>query len=648
MTFTNRVFGEGEKPHFTFDQDKGVNAYNKYFYVRLGIVLEFNYLRYEMKIKWLGDKGARVDIPITFPYIGPAGCIGAVPEKGAIGIFAFYDEGGGKGSPLCMGFLPSGLGMAIDHNEVKILPDFMPTTDMNEVRFKFHELKEGDMIIASPNGGYGLFNSSILLKDSQGNNISIREGDNSILSSSINNFMFSDGAAVYAGPVMRNSLVIYDSNGKKLPFIPAFVETLPNGKNNTYIVPYNGSGRYDTQHYSEYRIDVDEICDRVQDLNDINGECPVSTRNPIVIQALGNYIGADRRNEQTYGMPLKPVIFSSDTDTIGQFNLIRASQNNTIDEPFVLGMAFAQHFLKSGAFLGVDKEGHYYMNLPSSKSNSLGAGRSMSILGQGNLKEIWGPAASDKNSWDLTAKGGIRWDVGAHNATRQGRSIEIKTDNGVYLEVGNNADDGYAKQELIYGNVLETVSGNKTENANSLDMTIKGLKTEKIAGSSQESVQGNKTSTVTGTSTEIALTEKQCTFGKRKTTIVGNDELTVIRGNIKQSITTIGNHTTSVTTGNIEDNIIAGSRKVSIRAGTVKIEVTAGAININTKAGTVGIGGTTITLDGKILTNIKGPLVRIGNGALIGGVVSGLPGKITHLDFLTGLPLKGSLKVSVG
>jgi hypothetical protein len=447
---------------------------------------------------------------------------------------------------------------------------------------------------------------------------------------------------------MRNGMILLDAKGNKIPFINGSPLQIPGGKTNTYIVPHGADIKYDTQYYTEFRVDVDELADGKLDINDINSESPLITHDPIITMAMGNYVGADKKDLQKYGLILKPAMFSSEQDQDGEFGLNWAVQNNGVDEPSILGLAYALHCLKSGTFIGIDKEGHYHMHLARSAANPLGAGRSMSILADGNLKEIWGRANTDGNSWDLTAKGGIRWNVGSHNENGTGRSIEIKTDNGMYLEVGGNDDNGIAKVEVIMGDSAETVTGQKIEVYNAQDLTILGLKNENIYGSASESCQVDKSVNVLGVSTEVVVKEKQCKFGTRKTTITsGNDELTVVKGNIEETILTFGKKTTLVTTGNIEENIIAGNRKTSIKAGSYSVNVSAGSIELKTTVGSVKVSGTSVTIQGGLSVNIKAPFVRVGNGAPFGGAVTGLPGIPSYYDAITGTPLLGSMRVGI-
>ena len=391
MAPTNRVYNRGEKPANAFSQKFGPQAANKYFYLRMGVVSNIDYDKYEMTITWSKRTGGRSQIPISFPYIGPAGCIGMVPEIGSIGIFGFFKEGDSeKGSPLCLAYLPPGLGTMIEHNIIKILPDVIPTDDVNEVAHKFRKLGKNKLIVTSADGGTVFFNQNVEIYDQNKDGIFIRSGDQSIISTAIHNFMFADGASISSGPAQRNGMVLLDSKGNKIPFINGSSLPIPGGKEITWIVPHGDPIKYDTQYYTEFRVDVDELADGKLDINDVNSEASITTRDPIVTMALGNYIGADKRDQQKYGLILKPMLFSSESDQDGNFGLNWAVQNNGVDEPAILGLAYALNFLKSGTFMGVDKEGHYHMHLARSAANPLGAGRSMSILADGNLKEIWG------------------------------------------------------------------------------------------------------------------------------------------------------------------------------------------------------------------------------------------------------------------
>lgn len=654
----NRQYGPGEKPHSIFSNYHGSNKFNQYFYVKMGIIEEIDIDKFEMVVRWQGSDGVRSQVPISFPYMGPSGCIAVFPEKGALGIFGFYDEGDGKGSPLLLTYLAANLDTSLNFNVVKIEPDAVSTSDINEIEHRFKKISLGEISISAPLGASLFLNNTVDIHDNSQDTILIRDDDQSIISTSIQNFIFADGVSISAGPALRNSLNLYDSQGNKLPNNGSAMP-LSNGRDNIYIVPQGQDIGYDTQYYTEYRVDVTDKVDGVLDQNDVNSSVDISNRDPVVRMVLGNYIGPDIKDPQLYGNLLKAKLFDSDSDQKGSFTLGKATDNNSLDEPGILGLAYALHFPKSGAFIGVDKEGHYYLNLPASSANPLGAGRSMSILAQGNLKEIWGGTAQDNNSWDLTTKGGVRWFLGAHSPSggtsgiagsdELGRSLDITTSNGISIEVNSADANNFALTEVYKADISQVVSGNKQQTCINLTTTINGLKTENISGSVSESIQSDKSVNVLGVMSETVVKEMQGKFGVRKTTITtGNDELTVLAGDISETITTFGKRSTLVTSGSIEENLLSGTYKTTIGIGSYAVSVGAGSISITSTAGSVSVSGTAVTITGNLAVQVNAPIVQLGNGALIGGVVSGLPGIPTHFDYVTGLPLKGSMKVSVG
>ena len=641
-----RIFHKGEKPSDVFNNYHGANKYNKYFYERIGEVLEIDYDRYRMKIRWADGSGAPSWMPISFAYAGPSGCLGMIPEEHAIGIFSFYNEGQGKGSPIGVSFLPTALAQALEYNTVKINPDQISNEDENLIRYKFRPLTDGDMNMSSPLGGNVFVNKNVEIGDELHDSILIRSSDQSIIQTSLNNFIFSDGVAVYAGPIIRNDMSLFDSDGKRIENTNGRETTLSDGRDCIYSVPFGKRIEYDTKFFSEYRIDASEICDGILDENDINGYTSTSTRDPIVRLVMGNYVGTANGNN---GVILRPVLFKSRSDDQGSFYFVQCSQKKGVDEPSKLGLAYALHCLKSGAFMGLDKEGHYHLYLPASITHPLGAGRSMSILADGNLKEIWGMSADDNNSWDLTAKGGIRWDVGNHNSVSENRSIDIRTSSGVYYEYGGADESKFAKQERVLGPSTEFVGGKRTEEVSgNYELTVDGLKTETIRGAASSTYSADKSINVSGIYNEIVVKEKQAQYGKRKVTVSGDDELTIVKGNLTQTILGFGNKKTTLQgAGSIEESILTGNRKISIKAGNYDLKVSSGQVNIKTSLGTVTVKGTTVEVEGTASVTVKGIKVYLGGGSR-GGVVTGQPGVPSHLDYVTGVPLKGAMTVSAG
>lgn len=644
-SWTKRQYSKGERPSPIITQ---ATADYRYRYLRVGEVVEVDPRGYRVKLEWKNGAGSPDWVPIPFPYVGPSGCLGQIPELHSLAICGYYSTGLKHASPFILTFLPPALLAGIDHSDVKDVPDAIPNEDENIIKFRFRDLAEGDMILKSSLGGTLIANKSIQLSDILGSTIKLRYADQSILSTSVANYLFADGASVSMGPAVRNNMVLYDANGVKLQGTNGSLKSLPDIGDVAYIVPYGAPIAYDTQYYSEYRVDADELCDAVLDSNDVNAATAASTRDPIVSFALGNYIGADSNNSKQYGVILRPSLFANPNDRVGAFSLVQAMQNKGQDEVASLGLAFALHFLKSGSFIGVDKEGQLFINLAASSSNPQGTGRSMSTLATGGLKEIWGPESTQSNSWDLTTKGGIRWQVGAHNTNDRSRSIDIRTSSSIYIEVNGEDDDMFGKQEMIYASSREVISGKHIVEVAEENLTVSGLKSEKIMGSAVSQFMADKSENVAWSSTEIVSGEKQCRFGSRKASITkGDDELQVTAGFRKEKVL-LGGHQTDVISGILSDSVKLGSRSSKVTTGNYEVAVTSGSISVKTQAGVVTISGTSIDVSALAKVTVKAPIVELGNGPARSGVVTGAGPMPSHFDFVTGAPLKGLMTVKAG
>ena len=648
MAFTSRVFNPGQKPSEVFSQNAGASRLHRYFYLRVGRVVEIDYDKYKFKVEWMDGAGSSPWIPISFPYVGPASCMGAVPEIGALAICGFSNPGtGGTPMPFCLSFVPTNLEAALDYNSAKRLPDSIPTEEDNLLFLKFRKLQKGDLVMSSLWGGEIFINSDIEIKDKFSDSIQVRSSDQSIISTSLNNFIFNTGISVHSGSVIRNKIPIFDSDGNRIPNQLARELSLTDGRDNIYLVPHGKKIEEDALFYTEYRIDVDDIASSKQNINDINSQSS-SGKNAIVSMVLGNYAGS-MDTDNRYGKMLRPVLFGSTIDRVGQFDLIECVQNKGVDEVEKIGIAYAIHLLKNNSFMGFDKEGHFYLNMnASSAANPLGAGRSMSVLGNGNLKEVWGQTAEDGNSWDLSTTGGIRWNIGQHNDAGKNRSIEIKTNSGIKIEVRNNDADELAKQELIYGNTKTSIEGSENvEVRGQSDLIIHGLRHEQVYGASSYDYHASKTENCMEVYTQTVVKEMQGNYGMRKDKVLLGQELTVMKGNIEENIKTFGSKRTTLTKGNIEETIILGNRRTDIIAGNYKLDIKKGNVTLGTWVGNVDIESKTgkVSLKGLVSADVNALKVNLGKLPVRGGVVTGLPGVPSTFCYITGLAPRGSTTV---
>jgi hypothetical protein len=643
-----RIYSRGEKPHDVFGLNAGPNKLSTFHYLKIGRIVEIDYEKYKFKVNWVTGTGSPDWIPISFPYVGPGSCMGSMPEIGSLVLCGYINAGiSGKGSPYALSYIPVSLQTALEHNSVKKYPDQISSEEDNLLFYKFRKLQKGDVIMSSLWGGEIFVNRDVQLKDGFRDSILMRSSDQSIIMTSLNSFVFNNGVSLSSGSVIRNKISIFDAEGNRIPNQLAREISLPDGRDNIHLVPFGERVEENSMFYTEYRIDVEDISPGVLETNDINSQTILSDKDPIVSFVLGNYVGSVDTNNR-YGKILHPVLFSSSIDYDGQFNMTECVQNKGVDEVEKIGLAYAVHLLKNDSFMGFDKEGHFYLNMNASTSaNPMGAGRSMSILGTGNLKEVWGQSADDGNSWDYATKGGIKWNIGQHNVRSKNRSIDIRTSSGIKIEVRNNDDEGYAKQELLYGNQRISVGGNESlEVYGNSDSTYTGSIHEQILGAASYDYHTNKTETCTEVYTQTVVKEMQGNFGLKKEKILKGQELTIAVGNKTETLLK-GSKKTTLIAGNIEETIVAGNRKVNIVAGKYTVSVKAGNIEIGTLTGQAKVNGNLgVVLQSLVKADIKALKVKLGSLPIKGGVVVGLGGIPSHFDYVTGIPLKGSSTVS--
>jgi hypothetical protein len=209
--------------------------------------------------------------------------------------------------------------------------------------------------------------------------------------------------------------------------------------------------------------------------------------------------------------------------------------------------------------------------------------------------------------------------------------------------------DGYERKEVA--GTRESIIGGSEK------LAIKGARVERISGSCTVSIGSGYNVVVGDAFTEKVTKEKNESFGNRKTIInSGNSELKIsaLRGDIIEEITKLGNKRLTIRTGNIEETITAGSRTFSTRAGNFTASTISGNMALSTRSGQVSlktnVGNATI----QATSNINIRTTQVGNVSVSGGAINltGRTGNIggvvtskTHLDYITGAPLRGSTSV---
>jgi hypothetical protein len=135
----------------------------------------------------------------------------------------------------------------------------------------------------------------------------------------------------------------------------------------------------------------------------------------------------------------------------------------------------------------------------------------------------------------------------------------------------------------------------------------------------------------------------------------------------KVSTVLAGGRITTTAAGAVADNVLGGAKTVNVAAGAYTVSVGAGAVSIVTGAGAVALStaagalsiaaaagavsvtaGLALNLAAATICAITAPQILFGGPAAVLGVCRGtpmMPPGSPSLDWITGLPLQGSLVV---
>lgn len=604
------------------------------------------------------------DILIAQPFAGPSSFISGMPEVGSIVLINVSDN-----FSYLVGYIPAYL-YSCDQKHIKLWPN-TAKQKQNHRYYRHRKLRPGEVNLSSSEGAELFLSFDASLEDPAGDRILLRNSDNSIVQTSLNNYVFNSGIWKSSGIIQRPGLddSDYDEGGF------SYRRTLNDGRITFELKPDDKDAL--DSFYTEYLIEAQETGKSELPSNSSNEVSDLDVRNPVSIFSMGNFVGNNPNKPRTYSKLLGVKLFSTGDDQEGgfEFKALRGS------EPERLGMAAMLYAPKKenyeyGALFGIDKEGHFYQFIPNATGGGIGNGRSMSILAKGSKKEIWG-ADEKGNAWDLDLKGSLRWRVGYGENQKDkdsgNRSIFIVSKGPAYYQYGaakptlrdfDNPDKvisstyPYKKVEKIGGKERRELEGTSEEIiGGSQKIRIQGMKVERISGSASRYVGGDYNVQVSSSYSLKCSGEGQEGFTEKKITCSsGGHELTVFsKGDIKETIKVQGNRETKITAGDIKEEIVTrGSRKfrtttgdydVGIQTqGNLKHKTALGSITQKTSAGKAEISA---TLQVQVKTNaamrLKGTKVTVKTATPASGAIT----KLSHLDYITGAPLQNSKTVSL-
>jgi len=472
-----------------------------------------------------------------------------------------------------------------------------------------------------------------------------------------------------------------DSTGKLQGWLNDSVNqphaTYTNGKQAYYPTTYPGVGVEDpdgagAQVYVEHRTEISHLTDMVQDvLGDIDG-FTVDRHDPFIELVMGTLVGNDAFNstigQRNYGKILAPVLFEDFWQQTGK-RLKLDAVNRSPTEPDLEVNTMAGAFLfrvrpprkvNDNEFaVAVSKQGKLFVNVPGSSVERYPSGTknvSAEMSFGGGSKIRMGMTAPEKLSLHLTTDGGLYFDLGAD---AQGNSLTVRHHGTVkFIHASTNDDNHTAMNWEIQGDKWEAVQG--TVNA-----TVEGSDLRTVSG--QALLRADRVTT-------NAFSGYSLNAGEINTMVSGksqyNHALAVLENIIaggKVSTVLAGGRVTTTAAGAVADNVLGGAKTVNVAAGAYTVSVGTGAVSLVTGAGAVAVStgagamslnaaagavsvvaGLALNIVAATLCAITAPQILFGGPAAVLGVCRGIPMMppgSPSLDWITGLPLQGSLVV---
>jgi hypothetical protein len=658
-------------------------------FLRFAEITRVDYFKHTVDIKYLDGENYATDVMVANPFISPNSFMGGMPDIGSIVVCYYFRLANNQGYPCILGFIPRNIFFSYDFEPVYLRSNIENSSDQIALtqRFKNWKLYPGDFWVSSKAGADLRLDEGVFLQNSAMNEINLDPFSQIASIMSQNQVLNSKAGRINFGFIHRNELIGNKDFGTQFLDASQYltdgrlfyrVTDAPKTAQNPYgtlSIDNNGINGYtefrlDLKEYSDLSLDLPEESSGGANLSPLykanNSQESGKVTKPLVSLVVGTLVGNDAissEGRKNYGKILMPVTFA-DNKTRTPDNII-ATEQQVVNENGINGEktqagAFQVKIPNTLTSFNFTKEGVLEFSLDKSSSiHPLGAGRSANIGMTGSLKMMIGKEASDGKSLILDLLGGAQVFIGGESTNN--RSLDVLMTNGLNFEIigsdaGKNSIRGRIKNNvdlvidgnrftevkgddiyLIHGKLEHRVLGKKVDN-------FINDKSNNYGGGLKENVTADYQSNI-GAGRKVVIAAPNLASGSliadKERILLGNKELEMLLGNYTQKLIA-GTYKEDILIGGKTTDIGIGNFKVSVGLGNINIETILGNVSIGTKVGQMSLEALTITMKALQIT-AKAPIVRIGS-LTQGGVVNS--GPAGHKDYLTGLPLLGSVTVT--
>jgi hypothetical protein len=673
----------------------------------------------------VGETGtwSRNDVLLPSPAgSGPRSWAGSIPEPGTRVLVGWSKVGSRGFKPQIVQFLTSGTYLSRDYapfqsvspDQARIALDADPSLaddpaiNLKAIRLKSPKGYPGDYVVSSSSGADSVMDRDVWFTNRAGNEIRLRDSDQSYILQTINEFVSNSAGYYRRGLIKRNAFnflpdIPVDDKGNVKKDSPAFTtmlklglinkdgtkiladdpnnlfypyDVLSDGQRASFIVRDERNFRFSETNecYVEDRADIRHTSDGVMSVTAEGDGVQIESFAPYIEDVKGTIVGNDPKFPDEYKQVLTMQLFDDaepgyTTGIIPKYSTADTLEKNTDDtDSRALARLFTiQCPVNSNKYtFGVSKEGRVFLHVPASsgKISPEDKGKSIDLNTAGKVRAVLGADPADSVSLFFNMAGGIKGTIGRMNNDGQGQadgnSIDMTLKGGIFLRYEGNDSNGLARGATVGGSSFDSVSANAFQNVGgSSSELVGGAKTVEATsinencgpGGRRMKSSGDVFEIVAGKTSRAYALPRISTFALNDTKVViaGADSETVLVGSKLRTVTAGAGIVDTVGAGNYVVSVGAGSYSISVGAGSFSIAVGAGAISLATAAGAATFASSlTTTIAGGVATVVTAPLVTIG-AVPVGGAVSGIPGPPgPHIDYVTGIPIRGSALVLMG
>lgn len=195
--------------------DDSENPYSpSYLALKIAECYEVNFEEMSVMLRIKNaQESDRTPTVLTFPCVGNRMFLGGMPQVGDFAVVGWTMVSGSK-TPVILSWI--GAGLSFGRDWLTSQPFQQEEYDMNDeqseyfkgaynrVRHKLRSLRSGDILASSASGSDLILDEGVLLTNRRGNEIHIRDADQSIVTQSMNLFNVQSGVRSFSGAVQRD------------------------------------------------------------------------------------------------------------------------------------------------------------------------------------------------------------------------------------------------------------------------------------------------------------------------------------------------------------------------------------------------------------------------------------------------------------